>query len=97
VPPQCRRLIEKAAHALSVLDSYTYGLATADAAHAVLQRMPPGEYPHLTELTIEKVPDRGYYYCAEYGFGRDLMLDGLEQARVASRALRGGEGAQSGR
>ena len=85
--------VEMAAHAFSVLDSYIYGFAlqeaslpfdsgegTADLAEATLRQMPADQYPHLTELTIEHVLRPGYDYGAEYVFGLDLILDGLERA-----------------
>jgi len=89
--------VEMAAHAFSVLDSYIYGFAlqeaslpfdsgegTADLAEATLRQMPADQYPHLTELTIEHVLRPGYDYGAEYEFGLDLILDGLERAREQS-------------
>jgi len=89
--------VEVAAHAFSVLDSYIYGFAlqeaslpfetgeeTVDLAETILKRMPPGMYPHLTELTVEHVLRPGYDYGAEYEFGLDLILDGLERARELS-------------
>jgi len=85
--------VEMAAHAFSVLDSYIYGFAlqeaslpfdsregTAELAEATLRQMPADQYPHLTELTIEHVLRPGYDYGAEYVFGLDLILDGLERA-----------------
>jgi AcrR family transcriptional regulator len=89
--------VEVAAHAFSVLDSYIYGFAlqeaslpfetgeeTVDLAGTILKQMPPGMYPHLTELTVEHVLRPGYDYGAEYEFGLDLILDGLERAREQS-------------
>jgi AcrR family transcriptional regulator len=86
--------VEMAAHAFSVLDSYIYGFAlqqaslpfetgeeTAELAQAILMQMPPDEYPHLTELTVEHVLQPGYDYGDEFEFGLDLVLDGLERAR----------------
>ncbi len=86
--------IEMAAHALSALDSYTYGFAlqesslpfdtaeeTAQVAQTILAQFPADEYPHLTELTIDYVLQPGYDYANEYEFGLDLILDGLERAR----------------
>lgn len=86
--------IEMAAHALSALDSYTYGFAlqetslpfdtaeeTAEVAQTILAQLPADEYPHLTELTIEHVLQPGYDYGNESEFGLDLILDGLERAR----------------
>jgi AcrR family transcriptional regulator len=84
-----------AAHAFSLLDSYIYGFAlqeaslpfesgvpTAELAQSIMARMPPGEYPHLTELTVEHVLKPGYDYGDEYEFGLDLILDGLDRARA---------------
>jgi len=55
-----------AAHAFSVLDSYIYGFAlqeaslpfeagdeTAGLARMIMARFTPGQYPYLTELTLE--------------------------------------------
>jgi AcrR family transcriptional regulator len=86
-----------AAHAFSLLDSYTYGFArqeaslpfdtgqeTADLAEAILAQMPADQYPHLTELTVEHVLQPGYDYGDEFAFGLDLILDGLERALRAA-------------
>src|SRR5439155_9490740 len=71
--------VEMAAHAFSVLDSYIYGFAlqeaslpfnagpeTAELAREILTRAPAGEYPHLTELTVEHVLKPGYDYGNEF-------------------------------
>ncbi len=86
--------IELTAHAFSALDSYIYGFAlqqaslpfetgeeTADLAAAIMAPFAAGEYPHLTELTVEHVLQPGYDYGDEFLFGLDLLLDGLERAR----------------
>jgi len=91
--------IEMAAHAYSVLDSYIYGFAlqeaslpfdtaeeTAEVAEMIFKRLPPDEYPYLTELTVEHVLQPGYDYGNEYEFGLDLILDGLERARDTARS-----------
>jgi AcrR family transcriptional regulator len=91
--------IEMAAHAYSVLDSYIYGFAlqeaslpfdtaeeTAKVAEMIFKRLSPDEYPYLTELTVEHVLRPGYDYGNEYGFGLDLILDGLERTRDAARS-----------
>ena len=49
-----------------------------------MARFTPEEYPHLTELTVEHVLQPGYDYGGEFGFGLDLILDGLERARDAA-------------
>jgi len=85
--------IALAAHAFSVLDSYIYGFAlqeaslpfdtgeeTAGLAQMIMARFTPGEYPHLTELTVGHVLQPGYNYGNEYEFGLDLILDGLERS-----------------
>ena len=87
--------IEMAAHAFSALDSYIYGFAlqeaslpfetaeeTAKVAQTILQQLPTDECPHLTELTVEHVLQPGYDYGDEFEFGLDLILDGLERARL---------------
>jgi AcrR family transcriptional regulator len=86
--------VEMAAHAFSVLDSYTYGFAlqeaslpfdtseqTAELAETIMAQFPSDEYPHLTELTVGHVLKPGYDYGDEYQFGLELILDGLERAR----------------
>jgi hypothetical protein len=86
-----------AAHAYAVLDSYIYGFALQEASlpfhtaaeteeivQVILRRMPPEEYPHLTELAVEHILQPGYDYGDEYEFGLDLILDGLERARELS-------------
>jgi AcrR family transcriptional regulator len=90
-----------AAHAMSVLDSYVYGFAlqeanlpfdtgarTAELAQEIMAQFPVGEYPHLTELTVSHVLQPGYHYGAEYDFGLDLILDGLETAHGGSSLVR---------
>jgi AcrR family transcriptional regulator len=93
--------IEMAAHAFSVLDSYTYGFAlqeaslpfetaaqTAELAEMIMARFPAEEYPYLAELTIKHVLQPGYDYGGEYEFGLDLILDGLDSARGAASPAR---------
>ena len=86
--------IEMTAHAYSLMDSYIYGFAlqqqnlpfhASDAPPAVaqdfLQQLPADEYPYLAEFTVEHVMKPGYDYGAEFEFGLDLILDGLERVR----------------
>jgi AcrR family transcriptional regulator len=85
--------IALAAHAFSVLDSYVYGFAlqeaslpfdtgedTAKVAQAIMTQFSAGQYPHFTEMAAEHVLRPGYDYGDEFGFGLDLILDGLERA-----------------
>ena len=84
-----------------MLDSYIYGFAlqeaslpfdtgeeTAELAETIMAQFPAGEYPHLTELTVEHVLQPGYDYGDEYEFGLDLILDGLENALNGSSSAR---------
>lgn len=86
-----------AAHAFSALDSYIYGFALQQAslpfetgeeaaavANEMLQLFPADEYPHLAALTVEHVMQPGYDYAAEFAYGLDLILEGLER-RLAAR------------
>ena len=86
--------IEMAAHAFSALDSYIYGFAlqevslpfetseeASDVAEILLERLPADEYPHLTEMTTEHAMKPDYDYANEFGFGLELILDGLERIR----------------
>jgi AcrR family transcriptional regulator len=86
-----------AAHAYSVLDSYTYGFALqqrslpfrtpeefAAVAGDLLRQLPAGAYPHLTEMITQHVLRPGYDYADEFAFGLDLILDGLERARATA-------------
>ena len=85
--------VELTAHAYSLLDSYIYGFAmqepnlpfdtapqTAELAQAIMARFSPGEYPHLTELTIEHILQPGYSYANEFQYGLELILGSLERA-----------------
>jgi len=85
--------IVMAAHAFALLDSYIYGFAlqeatlplgdteeeTAEVAKMMLEQFPTDEYPHLTEFSVEHVLQPGYNFAAEFEFGLDLILGGLER------------------
>jgi AcrR family transcriptional regulator len=85
------------AHAFSAIDAYVYGFAlqerslpfeTAEQAEEVgrqmFARMPAGEFPHLTELTLQHILQPGYHYGQEFEYGLDLVLDGLDRAHRAA-------------
>jgi AcrR family transcriptional regulator len=90
--------VAMAAHAFSALDSYIYGFAlqeatlplgdteeeTAEVARMMMAQVPADEYPHLTEFTLEHILQPGYDYGDEFGFGLDLILDGLEKTSEAA-------------
>ena len=85
------------AHAFSAIDAYVYGFAlqerslpfetaeqAAEVGRQMFARMPPGEFPHLTELTAEHILRPGYDYGDEFEYGLDLVLDGLARALQAA-------------
>lgn len=88
-----------AGHALSAIDAYVYGFniqqlnlplddtdQVGDVSEALLAQMPPDEFPHLTRMILDHVMQPGYDYAAEFEWGLDLVLDGLEQRFAASEA-----------
>jgi AcrR family transcriptional regulator len=85
--------VEMAAHAYSLLDSYIYGFAltkmnlpfdaaddVTDMATDMLTPFPVNEYPNLVEFLAEHVRKPGYDYGDEFGYGLELILDGLENS-----------------
>jgi len=88
--------IEMTAHAYALVDSYIYGFALqeanlpatggadmADLAENIIEPLPAGDFPHLTELAMEHVMKPGYDFRSEFEFGLDLILDSL--AAMADR------------
>jgi AcrR family transcriptional regulator len=84
--------MELTAHAFASVDSYVYGFAlqekglpfdtpeqTAEMAQAMLAHFPVDDFPHLAAFTREHVLRPGYDFGAEFEFGLDLVLDGLER------------------
>jgi AcrR family transcriptional regulator len=82
--------VEMTAHAYALLDSYVYGFAlqeaslpfdtpdtVAEVAGPMMERFPPGAYPHLVELATEHVLRPGYDFGDEFEFGLTLILDAL--------------------
>jgi len=88
--------LEQAARAFSVLDSYIYGfgrqlsmsaghdVAPEEMAEAFLGAIPADDYPYLRELVVEHAMKAGYDESADFAFGLDLILDGLQ--RLLDRA-----------
>lgn len=81
-------------HAMSVQDAYIYGFALQetdmtpetpeDFAASAQRQMDEyadilGDYPHLVEVVGGYVATAGYDYEAEFLFGLDVILDGLER------------------
>ncbi len=82
------------AHAYALVDSYVYGFALQEArlpatggeemaalATEIADRVSLDDYPHLLELTTDHILQPGYDFRAEFDFGLELILDGLEAAR----------------
>jgi AcrR family transcriptional regulator len=83
--------LELAARVLAVLDGYIYGFgrqqlniasgseATPEAmAEAFLRAVPPDQYPYLTEMITDHAMQAGQDDTADFQFGLDLILDGLQ-------------------
>jgi len=85
--------VEMAAHAYALVDNFIYGFALqeaslpatrgedmADLASSIIDPLPQEKYPYLRELVAEHILQPGYDFGAEFEFGLDLILDGLEAA-----------------
>jgi AcrR family transcriptional regulator len=83
-----------AAHAISLIDSYTGGFVlqeanlpvttpddVADAAGDILEQLPADEFPYLTEMIVDHALQPGYDLTLEFDYGLDLILDALEARR----------------
>jgi AcrR family transcriptional regulator len=83
---------ELTAHAYALIDSYVYGFAlqeaalpfqgpdsVVDVAESIMKRMAEGEYPHLVHMATSYYLRPGYDFGDEFGFGLDLILDGIER------------------
>ncbi|MEU0394946.1 TetR/AcrR family transcriptional regulator [Streptomyces sp. NPDC006208] len=82
--------IEQADRAWSAMDSHIYGFTLQrlnfpfeveqfpEAAATHLPQLPPGRYPHLTEMAVH-VMEGTYDGAPDFVFGLDLILDGLER------------------
>jgi len=85
------------AHAYSLLDSYIYGFAlftmnlpfdpseeVAELTQGMLQSFPINTYPNL--VAYISAMRLGYDHRDEFGYGLDVILDGLERAARSSQA-----------
>jgi AcrR family transcriptional regulator len=96
---------EQTAHAYALIDSYVYGFAlqeaalpfqggesVGDVAEPIMQRMAAGDYPHLVQMARSYYLQPGYDFGDEFGFGLDLILDGIERTLSSGEAGRPGDG-----
>ena len=92
---------ELTAHAYALIDSYVYGFALqeaalpfqgpdrdGDVAESIMERMAEGEYPHLVHMATSYYLQPGYDFGDEFGFGLDLILDGIERMLAWGEAER---------
>jgi AcrR family transcriptional regulator len=89
--------VELAARAFSLIDSYIYGfgrqslnMASSDggdvpAAEAFAQALPADEFPYLAEMAATYAANPGYDEAADFAFGLNLILDGLQRVLDSSR------------
>ena len=90
--------LEMAARAFSILDSYIYGfgrqqlnmsagrdLKPEQMGEVFLRAIPADEYPYLREMVVEYAMSSGHDESADFEFGLDLILDGLQ--RLLDRAM----------
>lgn len=85
---------ELTAHGYALLDAYVYGFAiqeaslpfegpdsVADVADPIMALMATGAYPHMVDMATSYYLQPGYDFADEFGFGLELVLDGLERLR----------------
>jgi AcrR family transcriptional regulator len=86
--------VQLTAHAYALMDSYIYGFALQEAAlpfegrdtaaeitNPIMERFATGEYPRMVEIAVEHVLKPGYDFGDEFGFGLDLILEGLNRLK----------------
>jgi AcrR family transcriptional regulator len=84
--------IDQVARAFSLLDSYIYGFgrqqlnASAgrdvkpeEMGEAFLRAIPADGYPYLREMVVEYAMNSGHDESADFEFGLELILDGLQK------------------
>lgn len=93
------------AHAYALMDAYIYGFAheeitlpfdtpaqTQELAESLVEDESMAQFPHLAEFATEHVMQPGYDYANEFGFGLELILDGLERALAERPGAAGRQG-----
>jgi AcrR family transcriptional regulator len=81
------------AHALSVLDAYTFGFAqqlrptetieqSAQMGREIMEHFPFDRYPHVGELVSEHVAHVGYRTLDEFAIGLEMILEGITRLQA---------------
>lgn len=95
--------VELATRAFSLIDSYIYGFGRqslnmasgdgggAQAAEGFLVALPAKEFPYLAEMAAAYAADPGYDEAADFAFGLNLILDGLQRALDSSQPYARGD------
>jgi len=91
--------IDDAMRAFSLLDSYIYGFgieqfnlsadgdaASEERAAAILESIPAEQYPYLHQMASHAM-QVGYDAEADFSFGLDIILDGLERILAESQQV----------
>ncbi|MBL8919951.1 MAG: TetR/AcrR family transcriptional regulator C-terminal domain-containing protein [Myxococcaceae bacterium] len=89
-------------HAYAVIDAFVFGFVHTElqlpfdtgpesqaVAKAVFEAMPEGQYTAFKAFTVGHVLQPGYAFGDEFGFGLELLFDGLERARKREQARPG--------
>lgn len=82
--------VEFAARAFSLIDSYIYGFGRQSLnmtsgneghiqAEGFLQALPTEAFPYLAEMAATHATSPGYDEAADFAFGLNLILDGLQR------------------
>ncbi len=97
--------IDQAARAFSVLDSYIYGFgrqqfnmsagggaSVEETAESFMRAIPADEFPYLTEMVVDYALKGDHDDSADFDFGLDLILDGLQRILCATNSGRSSGG-----
>lgn len=88
-----------AGHAVATLDAHVYGFCLqeislpfesqaqlADLGDTILAELDAEELPHFVEYARERVLRPDYDFAAEFGWGLEVILDGIERDLLAEGA-----------
>lgn len=84
-----------ATHAFSAIDAYVYGFVLTELRLPVEATdrpqefvadldLPLAQYPHLAEQLAEQVMGQDYRFADEFGYGLELILDGMRDRLEAA-------------